>query len=567
MHRETKQVLASRRNFYSGLSRLDLQNGRFSGRKSHPMLNRTILAVIFGVALSAGRDSMAADAGNPDLLAHIHFAGTARIAADPNASKLNEIAALPASRDLREATLQKLATAPYRFLEGKLASKANNFSTEIRSMLEDLAGAESCLELRGTTNPVPELLLAVRLDNLHAEAWRKNLSTILASWTGIKPVDIQPGGFKGWELKKHVNPNIVRFIRAGDWVVFGWGQDDLLLQPAILKAIKEKGRPTDELKDNWLEAWLDGPRLTPHLPMNLPVKLPVMELRLQGKMDSARPDGYIREELVMKFPQPLGLTLDPWQIPTNAIHNATNDSLVAFSAFRGIAPWLGQQQPMKELKANPAPNQMFVWAAQQIPFETWFAMPVKGASNYLARIGPGLVNYANSKTAHWGLTSTAEWTTNQEVMVRGNPFFGPHLEAEHGPDGDFLIGGAYPKLLHQGPMPEGLIREVMGRPNLVYYGWEITEPRVSHWRALSQLALIIQDKPITLPDTPAQKWIDAIKTKLVNCGTVVTLTGPDQLTAIRNSPIGLNGFEITWLAYWLDAPGFPLDTRYPAASQ
>jgi hypothetical protein len=260
----------------------------------------------------------------------------------------------------------------------------------------------------------------------------------------------------------------------------------------------------------------------------------------------------------MKFPEALGLTLDAWKIPTNTIHNP----LTSFTAFRGIAPWLSQRQLIKELGVKAPPNQLFVWAMDGIPFETCFAMPAAEATNELTRMAPAMVSMLNSHIEAWSVKSEARWTTNAEVVITGNPFFAPHLSAVREPAGDFLAGGIYPKLEDKDPLPANLVSEVTSRTNLVCYDWEITGARVIQWRALSQLALIMADKPITALDTPAQKWIDAVKKKLGNSGTVTTLTAPDELTVLRNSVTGLTGVELTGLAYWLDAPGFPLDATY-----
>lgn len=497
-----------------------------------------------------------------DLIARIHFAGTAQLAADANADKLNEIAGLPESRDLREQTLQKLATAPFRFLKGKVANQTNDHASLIRPLVEDLISSELYIEMSGPTNPVPDFMLAVRVNNERAAVWRKNLATVLASWTGLPVKEIKAGSFGGWELKKHEWPNLVRFFRAGDWVIFGWGQNELPLQTGFLERIKDKGRPVDAFNGTWLDAWVDGSSLGPRFPLPLPVKLPQMHLVAENRKDSSRPDGYVREQMVMKFPEPLGLTLDPWQIPTETIHNSTNDGLASFTAIRGIAPWLGQLQFIKELNARPLPNQMYVWAMSKIPFETSFAFPAPDATNYLKNIEPKLLSLVNSNPDALNFGSEAQWTTNDEIVVRGNPFFGPHLGAVRESAGDFLVGGIFPTVSHDGPMPVELVNEILTRTNLVCYDWEITELRLIQWRALSQLSLILRNKPITTTDNPAQKWIDAVKTKLGNCGTVVTLTAPDELTLVRNSPMGLTGFEITWLAYWLDAPGFPLEAAY-----
>jgi len=297
------------------------------------MRNYLLLVGLIGVTFGAECGAAAAigTAPRPDVVARVHFAGTVRLAADANARNLMDIAALPETRDLREQTLQKLATAPFRFLKDKVANQTNDYASLIRAMLEDLAGAESYVEVRGANDPVPELMLAVRLDENRAEAWRTNLSKILTSWTGIPVSEIQAGGFKGWELKKHDWPNRIRLFRAGDWVLFGWGQNDLLLQADILQRIKDQGRPVEAFKDSRLDAWVDWPSLAPRLPTLLAVRWPKMKLTVEMRKDDARPEGYVRQEMKLKFPEPLGLTLDAWKIPTNTIHNP----LTSFTAFRG----------------------------------------------------------------------------------------------------------------------------------------------------------------------------------------------------------------------------------------
>ena len=100
-------------------------------------------------------------------------------------------------------------------------------------------------------------MLAVKLSNDRAQLWQAYLSTILTSWTAIPTTPIQGDGYTGWELKKHVDPNLIRFIHAGDWVLFGWGQDDIHLQPSFLQRIKANKRPADPLKNVWLDALVD----------------------------------------------------------------------------------------------------------------------------------------------------------------------------------------------------------------------------------------------------------------------------------------------------------------------
>jgi hypothetical protein len=69
---------------------------------------------------------------------------------------------------------------------------------------------------------------------------------------------------------------------------------------------------------------------------------------------------------------------------------------------------------------------------------------------------------------------------------------------------------------------------------------------------------------LALPDphSPGQEWLAAVTPKMSACGTEVTLTAPNELTLVRNAPIGFSASELVWLAYWLDAPNFPLDAHH-----
>ncbi len=413
-------------------------------KKSAPMRINTIwAALLVAAALRLGVGNVAADEAlakmDGDVIARIHFVGIDRIAADPKAAKLNELGALPATAALRDNLLAKLATAPFRLFEHKLYNQdKNDFAPLLQPLLNDLLHSESYTEMRGPTNQVPELLLAIQLNNDRAQVWQNTLSTVLTEWTGIRVERIQGDGFTGWELKKHHDPNVIRFMRAGDWVLFGWGWDDLRLQPRFLQNIKLKHRPVDPSKDMWLDALLDWPSYQAthalSLPSLLPAKLPKMHLTVEGRKD------YIRPTLTLLYPQPLGLTLEPWRIPTNAIPN----TIVSFTTARGLAPWLAQLPDMRPLRANPVPNQFTVWAIDKVPFETHLSVPVLGSSNYLAQIAPGLITELNANLSKRTVPGEAIWT-NHQVIISQIPFLSPYLKAIHDPTGDYLTGGLFPE--------------------------------------------------------------------------------------------------------------------------
>ncbi|MDB6022708.1 MAG: hypothetical protein JWQ04_2565 [Pedosphaera sp.] len=515
------------------------------------------LGVSLGIANAATDEVLARTDG--DLIGRLHFAGTARLAADPYAAKLNEIGALPPTAELREKTLQKLATTPFRLFQQKLANgNTNDYSRLIHPLLDDLLREESYMEMRGPSNAVPELMLAVHLSNDRAKAWHDNLAMVLASWTGIPVKEIKGDGFTGWELRKHHDPNVIRCLRAGDWVLFGWGENELRLQPGFLQRIKETKRPVETFKGDWLDAMMDWPTFMKYhpftLPAPLPAKLPKMHLTVQTEKN------YLRPKLTMQFPEPLGLKLEPWSIPTKLIQNSPS----SFTAVRGIGPWLSQFDIVRKCQPSSVPNQLTIWSMAKVPFETCVAAPVSGATNYLAQIAPRLVPVLNSTLTNRAIASEVIWTNNQLYVVN-MPFIGPYLRPIREPAGDFLLGGLFPtvKRTNSAPFPPALLHEIQSKPNLVYYGWENNEERLPQWGSLSQIYLITSAMQLPPAEAAGFKWLQAAKSKLGNCFTEVTLTAPDELTLVRNAPIGLTGLEMTALEYWVDSPEFPLHARYP----
>jgi hypothetical protein len=519
-----------------------------------------IAMVGFGLGLAQSQaqpNATTASKTGTDLIARVHFIGGTQVLADPNSARLRQIANLPVTGELREQTLQKLATAPFRYLQAKVADKTKDNAALIRPLWEDLLRAEFYLEMRGAANPVPETLLAIRLDNARAELWSKNLSAVMASWTAIPVKEISANGFKGWEVKKHHDPDTIRFIRAGDWVLFGWGQTDLLLQPGMLERIKGQGRPVAQTRNYWLDAWLDLASLTRQHPW--PVSAPFGSPATHITVSAAKE--FLRTKVTMEFPQALNMKLEPWQVPTNLIH----DPLISFSAAQGINPWLEQFQLYQKVKVDGMPRQYYVWAMANAPFETSLAAPVQNSKKFMEQFGSRCMNLVNSNIQGRNL-GEVRWTTNHDGIVWSGliPVVVPSLRIFPGPGGkgDFLGGRLFVGAPRKIATPKELLSQIVGHTNVVYYGWEITQERLDQWNSMSSLYWILNQDLPGRPNDAGQKWLQTVKTNLGNCGTTLTLTGPKELTLVRNSSIGFNGLELTILKRWLDAPNFPLDARY-----
>jgi len=518
--------------------------------------------------LLAGQSGKAASptpANNPDsvltggLIARVHFAGTTQISNDPTAKGLMEIAGLPESHALRDEALEKLATAPHRYL-GSRAASTNDYAAIIRSLLADLQSNESLVQVQNASNGALETVLAIKLDETHSASWKKDLQTVLESWTGITAATATSAGFGGWELKKHESPNLVGCFSGNGWLVLGMGDNDLKLTTSVLQRIKDKQRPVDAPRGYWIDAAVDWPALATHHLGPAGIDLPRMRLMVQGQKKSSG-ETYVRPQLTMEFAQPLQFSLKPWSIPTNLIHNP----IVSFTAMRGLATGLSGLAEVKKLNANPVPDELFMWAMEQIPYETCLAAPVKGGNgtNYLEQIQPAVVSALKGWLTGSNSSLDVLWAGNQ-ILVTGAPLVGGYMRTIREPDSDYLIAGLMPSPKRVLPLPGDLIKEINARPNLVAYDWELTGPRLKQWRGLVQLYAIVQREPFDLPESTTSKWAEAVEAKLGNSGTEVTLTGPRELTVVRNSGIGLTAFELSMLTYWFGSPGFPLTFDHDA---
>ena len=107
------------------------------------------------------------------------------------------------------------------------------------------------------------------------------------------------------------------------------------------------------------------------------------------------------------------------------------------------------------------------------------------------------------------------------------------------------------------PAPPELFSHLMTRPNLVYYDWEITQAKLSHWMYMGQTARLAFRLPQMPPESAAFSFLLAVTPKLGNAGTEVLQNGPASLSFVRNSHSGFTAVELHFLADWLESPAFP----------
>jgi hypothetical protein len=503
-----------------------------------------LAVAVTGCSQPRGNENAVAPPTPPsDLVAQIYFAGGEQISADTNSLAFTNLWCSPEAQALRAQTLNQLALAPYELLRKRIATPSNNGVRQFRPLLDDLLQSEWFLDVRDATNGPPEPVLAIHLNTARAQFWQTNLADILETWTAL-PVKQIPDG---WELKKHLPPNRIRFVRAGDWVVLGCGQDELPLNDEIVRRVLAEKRPGPVETNSWLSADADWPRLARWFSWTNAVDWPTTRLQISAR------DGNLRWDGKFIYPQPLKWQLEPWQFPTNLIHQP----MVSFTAMRGVRSWLAEQSRLTNF-SKWLPDQIFVWALAGVPLQTFAAAPVTNATNALQELDEKLLAPFNTNLQSRMLGSFLLATNGAEINWRGLPFITPFVQADREPAGEFLFAGLFPDTPDAQPLPPALFTE-LSRTNLVYYDWEVTAERLSGVLNVSQLALMLAQRQQLDAQSAADKWLlHRVGTTPNSTVTEITQTAPDELTFKRSAPAGFTAAELIVLAHWLEAADFPV---------
>lgn len=522
-------------------------------------INLGLLAVLL-VAPSAGCQKSEFDAGdssgpqgvagatNVETVARIHWLGKKRLARETNAAYFMGIWNLPESSRLEGQTLDKLSVAPWRFWKGE-AAVTNAPRALLRPLLEDLVREESYLEVSHARSQLGELALAIRLTDERAGLWQTNLAAALESLTGLR-ASPPLAGRAGWSLQKHDPPNQIELARVGEWTLVAAGHNTNALLRDMMVRIKRHGAPFGPRTTNyWLEASLDLRRVNEALALGwqLPKAWPKISLAAIGDGENVRTRGELT------FAEPLALELEPWNIPTNLVR----DPLVSFTAVRGIRPWLASQKTWNDLQLGRPPNQLFGWAQQGVPMQTFFAAPFPDSTNRLHTATPTILTQGNAWLATNGMGKLERLRQGAGVAWSGGPFVSLRLESAKTPGGEYLLGGFLNNVSTNLPLPAELLKGIYGQTNLAYYDWEITQSRLEAWLYLGQVFRLVFQKAQLPKDSAGMAWLRATARTLGNSVTVANKTGSDQVSFSRRSSAGLTAVEIHMLVDWLESPQFP----------
>ena len=456
----------------------------------------------------------------PDLVAQIHFAGAQKFSAAASAAAFtNEFCSAEAVA-LRAQTADKLSGWLAGWLQKNVGVAVPDGAAKLRPLFDDLQKTEWFLEARAAANGPPDVAIAIQLDPARAQLWQSNLKPFFPA---------------------------ASFKSSGGWLVFDSGTGAPKIGDGLAQKISAP--PT-----GWLTLDVNWPRLAQWYPKLKELGLPETQFAVTA------PDANLHIAGKFFFPENLSLDLENWRVPTNTLHQP----FVSFTAVRGFSAWLKSQPWAQPYQLSPEPNQLFVWALPQIPYQTFAAVPVPDAAGAVTQAYARLQPAFNAPSAaNDFLMPFSLQLTNNEITWTGVPFIAPYLRALQEPAGQYLFGGAFPNTPRSKPLPPELFARLAPK-NLVLYHWEITAERVPQVLNLSQLGLVLTSHKQLGAESAALKWIQKTAPALGNTVTEITQTGPAEMTFTRKSSGVFTTVEMFALANWLEAANFPgCDLKLP----
>ena len=523
-----------------------------------------VLVIICFVALSFGcekfpstpKASPSVETQQPpvpslDPAIRIHWLGKNKIAADTNAASFMQIWELPETVKLEAQTLDRLSGAPWRLL---LRQTNQASALLLRPLLDDLVAEESCVEVRKSTNAASgndEMLLAIRLNDQRAALWQTNLAAAFESLTGIHPTTSQlstPNSQlpAGWSLRKHHAPNLIEFVRAGEWVIVGAAQDHNVLLDETLARIERDHAPfSASAMNSWLDLNINFPRKGTAR-SDLPAMLPEISLTMIGDGHNVLTRGRLN------FSGAVPIVSESWHIPTNFI----GGDLSSFTALRaGTQQFLSQF--WSEFETNPPPREFYSWSGSDVPMQTYVAAPVNDASNAVSRLSDFVLEKANAWFVTNDMVKFQRAKAFNGLEWKGVPYIAPFVKSTEASGQGFMVGGFFPLIDSNQPLPQPLLARIHEQPNLVYYDWESTGPRLEQWTYITQLLRLLTEKPQLPADSPAVKWLQSMSKKLGPCSTEIVRNSDQEFSLTRSGSVPFTAIELQLLIDWSESPSFP----------
>jgi len=488
-----------------------------------------------------------------NVSAQYHSAGCVQLTGNTNLSALKKVLAVPSAAGIQRLALERIS--------GLLADGLNlgtNMSAAslIEPLLSDAVETESLGSFGASATNALDFVLALRLDATRAQLWHDNFVKLF----GNTAEKFTAEEFNGWRWKIGASDSFW-IVLARDWLVVGRGDDLLPVQSEYLRRLSRDGRPGPALTDNWLEADLDCQRLAAWLPDWLQLSRPA-----RIKIAIAEQTNNLHMTARVVYPEPIPWKSGSWQIPAGLV----SGPLVSFTAGQNIAPFLNLGPPFSRLNDNPLTNQFYVWAQSGWPFLTYVAWPATNVTNALNELSTNATALFNPELKQFNGTELV-WQPNRKKIALANlRVIMPDLGAVQDKSGEFLLASLFPRGRAKQAVPDDLWTPIQGRTNLVYYDWELTGPRLQEWRIPGRMLLTRWREPtddVTEARIYEDKWLDEVARLNDNSSTTtteITRVEANELSVIRNSPVGLTGVEVFLIFNWLSVADARPNVSQPA---
>jgi hypothetical protein len=203
-----------------------------------------------------------------------------------------------------------------------------------------------------------------------------------------------------------------------------------------------------------------------------------------------------------------------------------------------------------------APDQVFIWSQQGMPFQTYVALAVPDVKAFLDNTTKQLIK-ANSWLTNDGFGSFRASTNSEGAVWSDFPVFEPYLRPATNEGTRFVMAGLVPNSVTNQTIPVELLHQVVGATNVIAYDWEMTGQRIESWLFVCQLFRFASHLGQLDPKGECVAWLRALEGKLGNCGTLISMSSPTKLSMVRKSDFGLTAAELHLLTDWFESPTFP----------
>lgn len=469
-------------------------------------------------------------AGQVDF--RMHFAGSAALGGKTSAKELTTIRDFPESANVSRVIRRQI--------NGQLAKEfglAGDAGKALGYALDRLTGGELFVEVRKADSGVGRVAVHVGKDI--AKKIQSNLKTAIVGGGAKLEQDIDGKG--SWSFQFKDSPKYhVSWQR--DWLLIDGMSES---QPSKWRQeTVRSGRPIPATKSvldltassEFLEQRIAGLKLPAEFVASFRMKLINGRFRTEGQLD---------------FAEKQQLELEPFQMPTNTLRGP----LGSFLAVRGISGLLAGVEALREWRIAKYPNQAVSWGQLEVPMYSLVAFPFPEAAKYLDRQKARFTESLNPVLKERNLGETQYMEDFKSVVWRGLPLWAPFVGAAPEPGGDWGIIGTVPGYIPRGPNtnppPAELLKQITGRPKLIYYHWEITPPRLEQVRMMVELARMMSFKSFPAKGNPFPQWLQKIEPLLGNTITEVNRESDTRWSITRNSQMGLTATELALLSHWL----------------